>query len=281
MDDFDRALETYSQAREFLNQHGMPKLVFQADYNIAYLYFLRGDYERAIDMLLSTRSHCAEDDPYHAALCNLDLSDIYLELNLFEEADEIASRAVEGFERLRMGYELARSLTNLAIAATNRGRTRRATLFFERARERFASEGHKNGEALVNLYQAMLLSNTGAAQDARMLCSRAKDVFRDADLGRKAVLCDLLFSRLALSESDLAASEQHCNAAEDRLASLHAPVLNYQARLQRGRILEAKGDSAGGGQAYCEAAAELETLSCAMQGEELKIAFVANKLEVL
>ena len=28
----------------------------QADYNIAYLYFLRGEYSRAIDMLRSTRT---------------------------------------------------------------------------------------------------------------------------------------------------------------------------------------------------------------------------------
>lgn len=36
----------------------MPLLVMQADYNIAYLYFQRGEYSRAIEMLRAARSKC-------------------------------------------------------------------------------------------------------------------------------------------------------------------------------------------------------------------------------
>ena len=56
----------------------MPLLVAQADYNIAYMYYLRGDYSRALDMLRAVRVACGEvGDLYHAALSTLDESEIY------------------------------------------------------------------------------------------------------------------------------------------------------------------------------------------------------------
>ena len=42
LNEFPRALEMYRKARQHCEQKGMPILVAYADYNIAYLYFLRG-----------------------------------------------------------------------------------------------------------------------------------------------------------------------------------------------------------------------------------------------
>src|SRR5262249_56736317 len=84
---FNDALSTNQDARRFCSEHNMPLLVTQADYNIAYLYYLRGEYSQAIQMLLaaSVRSRELGDD-YHRALCSVDLSELYLELNLHNEA---------------------------------------------------------------------------------------------------------------------------------------------------------------------------------------------------
>src|SRR5882762_11917298 len=91
LNDFPRSLDTYRGARSFCQQNNMPLLVAQADYNIAYLYYLRGEYSRAIEALYAARRACeATGDAYHFALCHLDLYDIYLALNLSEEAREIA-----------------------------------------------------------------------------------------------------------------------------------------------------------------------------------------------
>lgn len=69
LNDFNRAIECFSRARELCEQNSMPLLVTQADYNIAYLYFLRGDYQTALESLRNTRELCRRNgDPYHAAL---------------------------------------------------------------------------------------------------------------------------------------------------------------------------------------------------------------------
>jgi tetratricopeptide (TPR) repeat protein len=77
LNDFPRALATYQRARAFCHEYNMPLLVAQADYNIAYLYYLRGEYSHAIEALYAARRACeATGDAYHFALCHLDLSDI-------------------------------------------------------------------------------------------------------------------------------------------------------------------------------------------------------------
>ncbi len=79
LNDFPRSLDCYQKSRELCERYGMPLLRDQADYNIAYLYYFRGEYSRAIEMLFATRRACEETgDAYHFALCHLDLSEIYL-----------------------------------------------------------------------------------------------------------------------------------------------------------------------------------------------------------
>ncbi|HKT70124.1 MAG TPA: tetratricopeptide repeat protein, partial [Terriglobales bacterium] len=75
LNQFAKALETHRLARAHCQQKNMPILVAQADYNIAYLYFLRGEYGRSIQMLHEAiASGKKAADKYQLALCNLDLA---------------------------------------------------------------------------------------------------------------------------------------------------------------------------------------------------------------
>src|SRR6185503_20518022 len=111
------ALETYDAARQYCEAHDMTLLVAQADYNIAYLHYLHGEYTRALELYRAAQEQSERvGDVYHRALCDLDRSEIYLELNLSDEAGELASRALTSFDGLGLVYEAAKSVTNLAIA---------------------------------------------------------------------------------------------------------------------------------------------------------------------
>ncbi|HET8925756.1 MAG TPA: CHAT domain-containing protein [Candidatus Acidoferrum sp.] len=281
LNDFPRALTTYQGARFFCQQNKMPLLVAQADYNIAYLYYLRGEYSRAIEVLYAARRACeATGDAYHFALCHLDLSDIYLELNLSEEAREIAHEGFLRFEKLGMGYEAAKTLANEATAYGQQGKTVQALERFAKAREIFGREKNLVWPWLIDLYQALLLFHEGRYFEARRLCAAAAAFFDRSALVGKAVLAHLLLARITLQVGDSVGAQKEIDESLARLKRLQAPVLAFQAHLLAGQIAQARNERAAAHQAYLEARKSLEALRSRLQAEELKISFVKNRMQV-
>ncbi|HKV61371.1 MAG TPA: CHAT domain-containing protein [Candidatus Acidoferrum sp.] len=281
LNDFARSLDCYQKARELCKQNGMPLLVAQADYNIAYLHYFRGEYSVAIEMLYAARRACeATGDAYHLALCYLDLSDIYLELNLSEEAGEMADEGFSRFEKLGMGYEAAKTLANRAIAYGQQGKTVQALERFTKAREMFARERNLVWPWLLDLYQGLLLFHEGRYFEARRLCAGAAGFFDQTLLSGKSVLAHLILARIAMHIGESAAAEAETEAAVARIERLQAPVLAYQAHFLRGQLAQNRGDRASALSAYGEARKVLETLRSRLHSEELKISFVKNRLQV-
>jgi len=281
MNDFRRALSTYESARTFSQQHKMPLLVSQADYNIAWLYYLRGEYGPAIERLRNTRELCRKNgDHYHFALCHLDLSDIYLELNLSQEAAETAQEGAARFDQLEMGYEKAKCLVNFAIALSHEGKAFQALEIFVQARDIFVREKNHVWPSLVDLYQALVLFNEGRYFEARRLCSAALQFFDSSLLAGKAVLGHLLMARLAMATADSKTALAECQLAFTLLEKLESPVLTYQAHFLQGQIQLQSGSPYEAYRAFEQARGAMETLRSSLHGEELKIAFMKNKSDV-
>jgi CHAT domain-containing protein len=281
LNDFPRALATYQRAREMCVSHGMTLLVTQSDYNIAYLYYLRGEYSRAIEMLRATREECEKNGDAHVlALCYLDVSEIYLELNLSGEAKEAAHEGYLRFQKLGMGYEEAKCQAYEAMASSQLGKALGSLELFALARTKFVSEKNLVWPWLMDLYQAVVLFNEGRLFEARRLCTGAAEFFDGSFLPSKAVLCHLLLARLSLRTGELQAAHTESARAIARLAGLEAPVLHYQAHFLMGQVQQASGDLSGAYDSCQKARESLETLRSSLHGEELKIAFMKNRLEV-
>src|ERR1051326_4104393 len=174
LNDFDRAEETYRLARQHCLEHGFSLLVAEADYNVAYLHYLRGEYLRAIQLYDRTRALCTElGDGYHQALCDLDESEIYLELNLTEGGTELAQDAFMAFSELEMTYEAGKAATFSAIATSQQGRYKQAIEGFDRARHLFVIEGNPLWPSLIDLYKALVLYEAGENDEAEDLACTA------------------------------------------------------------------------------------------------------------
>lgn len=281
LNDFARSLDCYQQARELCVKYEMPRLRDQADYNIAYLYYLRGEYNRAINMLLDARRRCESNGYAHRlALCYLDLSDIYLELNLSQEARKMAREGFVRFQKLKMGYESAKTLANEAIAYGQMGETQQALKRFGKARKMFAQERNLVWPWLLDLYQALLLFRKQRYAEARKLSLDAANFFDQTALSAKAVLAHLLLARIALELQDVSASAGEAEIAMAKLSTFEAPLLVYEAQLLLGHIASRRGDKSEAYAAYQQARNALETLRTRLHHEELKISFVRNRLEV-
>lgn len=281
LNEFSKALDLHQKARQHCEQKGMPILVAYADYNIAYLYFLRGEYGRAIQMLREAAASAKKaGDAYQLALCDLDLSEIYLEVNLSTEAGELAHAAHEGFEQLGFGYEAAKALAFAAIAASRQGQAFEGLKLFREAKEMFLSDKNLVWPSLIDLYEALVLFNEGRMFEARRLCTTAREFFSTSMMPRKAVLADLLLARISLGMSDTSSARRHCDTAIQQLANLESPMLLYQAEFLLGEIERAAGDDLQAYESYSRARSALESLRGSLRGEELKIAFFDNKLEL-
>jgi CHAT domain-containing protein len=281
LNDFEHARETYRRARKLSEKNDMPLVVAQADYNIAYLYFLRGDYHTAIDKLRAARELCRKNgNGYHAALCDLDQSEIYLELNLSREAARMSHRARKQFEKLGIAYEAGRSIVNYAIALHQQNESAAALDLFQKARDIFAHENNAAWQSLIELYRALVLWETGQAEAAFEPGRAALDFFLRAGLDRRAILSHLLLARISHATGRLREVEEHCQAAFHKLATLEAPLLTYHAHLMIGDLHRTCGRSRESHRSYQKARRNLEALRGRLQGEELKIAFMKNKVGV-
>src|SRR5450755_3632175 len=205
LDDFDGAVQVYGRAHELYKQHEMPLLIAQADYNIANLHYLRGEYTKALELLQATRGKCLRNgDEYHLGLCDLDRSQIYLELNLAEEAAEMAQSSLEHFQLLGMNYEATRSQLNLAIAVSLQGNAERALRLFADAKEMAKREDNHVLPSLIDLYRASVLFDAQEFARARELCQEALNFFQATPFLSKHVLCRLLLSRILFRTGDIA-----------------------------------------------------------------------------
>jgi CHAT domain-containing protein/tetratricopeptide (TPR) repeat protein len=281
LNDFRKATATYERAREVCEKHHMPLAVVQADYNIAYLYYLRGHYSLAIQLLTATRAHAeAAGDAYHAALCHLDLADVYLELNLIDEAAETAQEAFLRFGHLGMRYEAAKALTNVACAKARRGELQEARESLSQAKSMFAEEGNRVWPALIDLYDAAVLIEQGEFQRARGLCLKALKSFAAPRLPNRIIMCRLLLARADYCMGDLEFARRECRRALHEALWVDSPSLTFQAQLLTGKIHEADRQYGAAFTAYKNARELLEILRNTLHQEDLKIAFLRQRVEV-
>jgi len=133
---------------------------------------------------------------------------------------------------------------------------------------------------LIDLYQGLLLFQEGRHFEARRLCAAAAAFFDQTALSGKAALAHLLLARIALQVGDAGEAQQETEKSLARLKGVQTPVLAYQAHLLEGQIAHARKDRPAAHRAYLESRKALEALRSRLQGEELKISFVKNRMEV-
>lgn len=277
---FEEALATHEQVREFCAQHGMAKLIAEADYNIAYLYFLRGDYLGAQELYESARREARKTkDAYHAALCDLDQAEMWIELNLTGDAAALAEKAARGFRKLGMGYERAKAQVFLALCAGRQGELERALSLLQRARKHFESEGNAVWPAMIDLQAALLLEHAGWPEKARQRARRALGFFSPTVLPARAIQCRLLLARTELQRGRVAPARVHVSAAERLLVFAQSPVLAGHTWWVAGSIAEASRDAAEAARLYQRAQEQFESLRERLPAEELRLAFFQDKNE--
>ena len=272
LQDLAEAQAAYEKAREYCRLHDMPLLVAQADYNIAYLYYYRGEYTRAIELYQASAEFCARvGDGYHSSLCDLDRAEMYLDLRLTEEACRLAQSAFVGFERLGLGYESAKATAFRAIATDQLGQPFAALELLAHARELFLKEQNQPWPAVLDLYSAIVLYRQGRLFEAKRSCRSAQQFLSHARLRSKAAAAEILWALLCIRSCDTTEARSHCEEAS-RLLGDPAPQ-SFKALIEfaLAESFEAEGNFLRAFESLRSALAALERAPLQRQVEDLKI----------
>jgi tetratricopeptide (TPR) repeat protein len=241
--DFPNALEAYRRLRFYSEQQHLPMLTVQADYNIAYLHYLKGEHHQAIELYQKTRILCAgAGDPYHMALCDLDRAEIYLHLNEHKECARLAQDSAAQFQSLEMNYEAAKAYTFLGLAACHQTDFLTSLELFGKARELFLIEKNWIWPAIVDFYRATALYRSGRLSEALKCVGDAQNVLSHSPLKDKAALAELLRSQLHRELGDPVAAQYWSESALERIERSEIPDMRYLAWLVLGRARESQSD---------------------------------------
>lgn len=275
------AQRAFRQARRVAHEGGLPALVAEADYNIAYLYYLRGEFNAALDLYTRTHEFARHSgDAYHRAICSLDQSDLYLELNLIEEAGRLAREAADGFASLGVAYERGKALLNLATAESRGGRTTEALDLLGQGRAVFDQEKNAAWGAIATLYRAQILSAAGRAAEAEQTAQEALHGLDHSNWASRKTQALLLLARLKLERGDTGGADLRSQGALECAAQIESPSLLFQAHALRGRIAEENGELPAARRQYLQARGYLETLRSRLTQERLTLSFIKDKLLV-
>lgn len=174
LENYPKAMEFFQQAQMSCRQNSLSVLGAEVDHNLAQLYHLQGDLGRAVQVHTVARDQFEElGDEYHQGTSDLDLADLYYEMDQFDDAKRQATEALEIFERLDTGYEKAKALTILGMIASHRSDGQLALDLLTRAHDIFTQEKNRFWPPLVDFYKAIVLSQGGAQAEARRLCETA------------------------------------------------------------------------------------------------------------
>jgi tetratricopeptide (TPR) repeat protein len=274
---YDEAERAQRRATRLYTELGQTARIARASLNLGELLKRRGDYGRALTALNESRDMYEQFGVASGvALTDLALVQTYLALNLQREAVAASQRAQTGLAELNLRSELSQALIWSAAAAERAGESAAAAELLAEAEQGFHDLGNRLWENVAIVLRASLTGGDALTLKRLLAAERTLTRLGSRDRAIEARLTrgDLL-QRLGAPELALA-----CYRSADRALSKHADdQLSYRVSLALGRLLDARAP----GRAlrrYQTAIEHLERLRRRARADDLKLSFVADKLEV-
>ena len=281
MDRPDEAEAMLKRAAAEWERSGLKLLAAQALYNAAYLDFLRGDYSAALTSYYKARDRVsALGSSLLVAWCDLEIGEILLALNAFDDAAASAASARSRFNELGMPYESAKAAWVQALAAMGLERFERAKEDLTQAREVFRASGNTTFAAQTDYYLAELALRRGETREAADRADRAMRVFTRQKLVTRTARSRLLMARAAYASGDSKRAARLARSTLRGVEHLSEPAINYQCHHLVGRIERDRGKRGRAIDQFRLAVDAIEQMRGGVTADELKASFLRDKIEV-
>lgn len=279
LNDFRRAEKFYRRALRRAEKNEMRLTVAEIEASIGNLAVFRGQFDRALRFLeLSRQKFEALEMPHQNAVAELEIADVYLELNLPEEALAIYQKTAGRLAELKMRGEEARARANFGRAAALLKRDRLAGKELEKAARLYLAEKNKTGAAAVKLIQARIALDAENPERSRKLTAEAEKLLGPDGNPRYLLTAGWLtgesWRKLGNWKKARAVLERvHAEAARQEQGNIA-----QHARNSLGRLALQTGDPAEAERHFITAVEIVENLRDPLPAEHFRMAFLADKL---
>jgi CHAT domain-containing protein len=281
MNRFDEAVRSFELTKKHCERHGMTLWAALADRGISQMHFRRGNYSTALRILENVRrKHEELEDARRVGLCDMDRAEIYLELNLFDDAATIARRAYDTFNRLGNRYEAGKCLAYVGISEFKLLKDKDAERSLLTTREIFLEEGNEVWLAVIDLWRAQLLIRQQQFSMAQELAQRAAEVFEKQQAPARAANARVLSAQSWLELDETAPALREAQKALDEIEGYYAPWVSYQCYNTLGRLKELNGSVEDAEQLYMRAIEQMESLRGNIRLDEMRMSFGRDKYQV-
>jgi tetratricopeptide (TPR) repeat protein len=277
----DEALTLLEGAAIAWDRAGRKLLNAQARFHIAYLQFLRGNYNTALAGYYQARDRLNElGSTQLVAWCNLEIAEILLSLNSFDEAAENAASARSQFRELGMPYESARSAVVHALAGMGMGELVDAQRALAAARDLFARDRNTTFTAFVDSYLADLALRRGEWAEAARCAELSLRVFSRQKLATRSAYSRLLAARAAYQAGNQTRALRLAKSALAAVKSHFAASVVYQCHHLIARVHRGRGKKHAALDSFRKAVETVEEMRGGIAADEFKASFVRDKMEV-
>jgi len=281
MNRFDEAVQCFEITKRHCERHGMVLWAAIAERATSHMHYMRGNYSTALRILEQVRRRHEElHDARRVGLCDMDRAEIYLELNLFDDAAKISARAFETFDRLGNRYEAAKCLTYVGIAEFKLLNDKDAEKALVSAREIFIKEGNEVWVAVLDLWHAQLLIRQQQFSAAQELAQHSAEIFEKQQVPVQAANARVLSAQSWQEQAETASALEEAQKALNEIEGYHAPWVSYQCYNTLGRLKELNGELEEAEQLYMKAIEQMESLRGNIRLDEMRMSFGRDKYQV-
>ena len=279
LDRHGEALALLESAALAMQAAGQKLWAAQTQFHIAYLQFLRGNYNAALTTHYQAREQLLElGSTQLVAWCNHEIAEILLALNAFDDAADSAAAARTSFTELGMPYEAAQATFVHALAAIGRQQFEQARNDLNEARQVFAQNNNKPLTALVDTYLAELAIHHNNPSEGAQFAASALRVFAQQKLSTRLAYARLLAARAAYEMGDLTRAARMGKTALESVEGLYSPVVAYQCHHLLGRIERDRKRGSLGLDSFRRAVEVIEKMRGGIAADEFKTTFLRDKI---
>ena len=279
LNNFLQAERFYALALDSARRSKMHVTEAEIEASMGNLALFRGQLHEALRFIeLSRQKYDELKMPHQTAIAELEIADIYLELNLPDEAFSIYENVADSLKQLKLQGEEARARANFGKAALLKNNTRKAKRELGRSARLYILEKNPGGAANVKLTEANIELRGQNHNNALKILLEAKKLLAKTENPRQKLLAEWLHGETLRNLKQLKKAEKFLT--ETFAEAIHTEQSNIaQVCLNSlGNLALQTNDNRTAERHFKKAVKMIETLRAPLPAEEFRMAFLANKL---